>query len=89
MYNCLIIHIIMNSSKLLCDNQFGFRQKHLTYMALFNIIDQISASIDYEKYTIDIFLDLSKAFNTLNHDILLQKLEVYGIRGVALAWPAR
>ena len=79
----------MNSSKLLCDYQFGLSQKHSTYMAFFNIIDQISASIDDGKYTIDIFLDLSKAFNTLNHDILLQKLEVYGIRGVALAWPAR
>ena len=58
-------------------------------MALLNIIDQISASIDDGKYTIGIFLDLSKVFDTINHDILLHKLEVYRIRGVALAWLAR
>ena len=49
-YNRLISFI--SSSELLCDNQFGFRHKHSTYMALLNIIDQISASIDDGKYTI-------------------------------------
>ena len=57
-------------------------------MALLNITDQISASIDDVRYTIGIFLDLSTAFDTINYDILLHKLEVYAIRGVALAWLA-
>ena len=48
-------------------------------MALLNIIDQISAGIDDGKYTIGIFLALSKAFDMINHDILLNKLEGYGI----------
>ena len=86
MYNRLIS--FMDSSKLLCDNQFGFRQKHSTYMALLNIIDQISASIDDGKYITGIFLDLSMAFDTINHYILLQILEVYGIRSIELAWLA-
>ena len=57
-------------------------------MALRNITDKISVSIDDRKYAICIFSDLSKAFDTINHDILLHKLEVYGIRCVALAWLA-
>ena len=57
-------------------------------MALLNIIDKISANIDDGKYTIGIFFDLSKAFDTIKHDILLHKLKVYGIRGIALAWLA-
>ena len=50
-------------------------------MELIKIIDQISQGIDDGKFTISIFLDLSKAFDTTDHEILLRKLEVYGIRG--------
>ena len=55
-------------------------------MALLNIIDQTSAQMDEKKYSIGIFLDLSKAFDTINHSILLKKLDIYGVRGVALDW---
>ena len=48
--------------------------------------NKISQSIDEREYSIGIFIDLSKAFDTINHDILFQKLEYYGIRGVALNW---
>ena len=69
---------------LICDNQYGFRAKHTTYMALLNIMDEISVEIDNRKYYIGIFLDLYKAFDTVDHNILLKKLEIYGIRGTAL-----
>ena len=52
-----------------------------TYMALLNIMDQISIEMDNRKYSIGIFLDLSKAFDTIDYNILLKKLEIYGIRG--------
>ena len=55
-------------------------------MALLNIIDQISAEMDSEKYFIGIFLDLSKTFDTINHNILFKKLEIDGLRGIALQW---
>ena len=64
--------------------QFGFRTKHSTEHALIEIVDQIRLSIDKNELTCGIFIDLSKAFDTVNHDILLKKLDHYGIRGNAL-----
>jgi len=72
--------------KILCENQFGFREKHSTFMALLNIIDHITQRLDSKEFSLGIFIDLSKAFDTIDHNILLKKLEVYGIRGTALNW---
>ena len=55
-------------------------------MALLTMLDQISQEIDNKKYSIGLFLDLSKAFDTIDHHILLQKLANYSIRGNALKW---
>ena len=55
-------------------------------MELLNIMDQISIEMDNRKYSIGRFLNLYKAFVTIDHDILLKKLEMYGIRGIALNW---
>jgi hypothetical protein len=55
-------------------------------MALIKLIDQISEELNNKNYSIGIFIDLSKAFDTIDHNILLRKLSCYGIRGIALDW---
>lgn len=71
---------------ILADNQFGFREKQSTYMAILNIIDKISDEIDKKRLSLGVFMDLSKAFDTIDHKILLNKLNHYGIRGKAYDW---
>jgi hypothetical protein len=83
-YNRLEKYIINNS--ILHKNQFGFRSKMSTCMALLELLDKLSQSIDEKKLTVGIFIDLAKAFDTVNHRILLEKLQHYGIRGVPLQW---
>lgn len=63
--------------------QYGFRQGSSTQTAVLELVDDIVEGIDKGKFVGGLFLDLKKAFDTLNHDILLKKLERYGIRGIA------
>jgi hypothetical protein len=69
---------------ILHDNQYGFRKHHSTDLALLDICNKISSSLSIKHHTIGVFLDLSKAFDTIDHNILLTKLHHYGIRGNAL-----
>ena len=66
--------------------QFGFRKNHSTSLALIHLINKISSAIDRHEIPAGVFLDLSKAFDTLDHEILFAKLEHYGICDVALKW---
>ena len=81
MYNRLISFI--NQHKLLNKFQFGFRS---TNLALIYLVDKIAKAIDEKEIVLGVFLDFSKAFDTINHTILFSKLNHYGIRGVTLGW---
>ena len=72
--------------KVLSNSQFGFRKNHLTEYALTLFYEKISSAIDNKEISVGIFIDLSKAFDTVNHEILLDKLRYFGIRGVAYNW---
>ena len=76
----------LDINNIITDSQFGFRKNHSPYMALLEMYNNITAALDTGKFSIGIYIDLSKAFDTLNHDILCQKLSHYGIRGMALDW---
>ena len=76
----------LNKHNILYKYQFGFKKSHSTYMALTVLIDKILNALDQGKCVVGLFLDFSKAFDTVNHAILLNKLKHYGIRGTALHW---
>ena len=73
-YNCLY------------KKQFGFRNSHSTNHALISITEKIRESLDNNEYSCGVFLDFQKAFDTVNHNILLKKLHHYGIRGITNDW---
>ena len=80
------LYTFINKHKILNPNQFGFRKNYSTDLALIQIYDKITNALANKEHVIGIFCDLSKAFDTLNYDILFSKLNHYGIRGVSLLW---
>ena len=75
------LYDFLQEHNILFRNQFGFRKNNSTSFALIEITEKIKETIDNKKYGCGIFIDLRKAFDTVNHEILLKKLEHYGIRG--------
>ena len=76
----------LENNNILYEYQFGFRKNHSTSHAVMEVMDSIYQNWDNHDVTMGIFLDLQKAFDTVNHYILLKKLEIYGIRGIILKW---
>ena len=71
---------------MLIPNQVGFRKGHSTDYAIIQLLDKITESFANKEHIIGVFMDLSKAFDTIDHDILIYKLKRYGIQGIALSW---
>ena len=84
------IHLLINQevyrNELIYKLQFGFRQKHSTSHALINLTETIREELDKGNFACGIFVDFQKAFDTVDHNILIQKLRHYGIRGTANDW---
>ena len=76
----------LDKYNILYENQFGFRKNRSTDMAIQTLVDKFHETIEKDELMVGIFIDLSRAFDTISHDILLRKLHFYGIRGTSLKW---
>ena len=83
-YNQILLYL--NNFYILHDNQYSFRRNHSTSLALVDLYDKMSLTLDPKEFAAGVFIDLSNAFDTINHNIRFDKLQHYGIRGLLLDW---
>ena len=79
------LYTFVNNSKTIYNLQFGFRQQYSTYHALINITENIRKALDDENIGCGVSVELQKVFDIVHHQILLAKLNHYGICGVILS----
>ena len=84
MYNRVCNYFAEN--KFLFPKQFGFQINTSTEHAILELVRNITKSFEKNEYVLGVFIDLKKAFDTVNHEILLHKLKLYGINGTCLEW---
>ena len=80
------LYTYLKNNNILYKGQYGFREQHSTELASLELTDRILMDLDNKKNPVTVYMDLSKAFDTLDHSILLQKLRFYGVREVELQW---
>ena len=80
------LHTFLNNNSAIYNLQFGFRQQYSTSHALINITENIRKALDDGNIGCGVFVDLQKAFDTVDHRILLAKSNHYGIRGISNDW---
>ena len=80
------VYKFLTKHNILSNEQFGFRRGHSTTLAIINVIDKLYEKLDMSEFAIGIYLDIQKAFDCVNRNILIRKLWYYGIRGIALNW---
>ena len=86
--SCINNHLyeFLKSKNFIYDLQFGFQQKHSTCHALVHLTDKIWEQLDKGSFGCEIFVVFQKASDTVDHNILIQKLNHYGVRGTANNW---
>ena len=83
---CIRLYTFLNNNNFIYNLQFGFRQQYSTSPALINITENIRKSLDNGNIGCGVFVDLQKAFDTVDYQMLLAKLNYYGICGVSNDW---
>ena len=84
MHTCLTN--FLQDNKLFFSHQFGFRNGYSTSRASTSLTEMIRKALDEGKFACEVLIDLQKAFDTVHHDILLSKLNHYGVRGASYQW---
>ena len=80
------LYTFIENRNLFSPLQFGFRKQKSTKDAIIAFLSRLITNLDKNEYCLGVFVDLSKAFDTIDHDILLKKLDKFGVRGIANIW---